>query len=176
MKNAIKAREFVDAAKKFLPESEDINYLSGLLFYELNNLEYALRDFLRVIEKGNYSNCNARLYLGLTYQQLKPAEIPQKPEESFEKKSIQNFASAGSCFESVLVSLSYQIKGTDLMGLEPKEQSILKARMEKRLRELRESSISTIEMIQREISRSPVAEKPVYQKFMSEILSRLREK
>ena len=166
MKNTIKAREFINDAKRFLPDSEEINYLSGVQYYELNNLEAAMRDLLRVVERGNYSHCNARLYLGLTYQQLKSAETPSKPEESFEKKSIQNFVGAASCFESALGSLSHQIRSTDLMDLEPHERNTLKAKMEKRLREMRESSISTIEMIQGQVSRSPAAEKPVYQKFL----------
>jgi tetratricopeptide (TPR) repeat protein len=174
MKNTIRARELLDSAKKFLPDSEEINYLSGLLFYELKDMESALRDFLRVVERGNYSNCNARLYLGLIYQQLKPAEIPSKEES--ERKSAQNFLSAATCMESAIGSMSYQIRTMDGMDLDPQELPALKARLEKRLLEMRESSCSSIEMIQREISKSSVAEKPVYQKYLGEILSRLREK
>ena len=99
-----------------------------------------------------------------------------KEEDSPERKSIQYFIGAGSCMESVIGSLSYQIRTMDLSDLDPQEQSILKARFEKKLADLRESSCSTIRLILGEISRSPVAEKSVYVKFLNEILSRLREK
>jgi tetratricopeptide (TPR) repeat protein len=176
MKDPAKARELTDTAKKFMRDTAEINYLSGLLFYDSGDLEAARRDFLRVTQMGNY-NCNAQLNLGSVYEQLKGTYGNQPmpgEKEPVEKKSLQYFMAAGGCMDSVAGSLSYQIKTLDSMDLDPSENAALKLRLERKLADVRQSSCSTIEMLKARISNSQAPEKAIFLKYLEEILSRLR--
>jgi hypothetical protein len=131
MKDPVKARELVDTAKKSLPKSLEVIYLSGLLYYEANNLEPARQDFLNVAGAGN---CDAQLYLGYIYEQLAAANGNQPlpgERETAGVKSTQYLVQTGECLESTLGSLSYRIRTMNLSELEPQEQAFLKSRMEK---------------------------------------------
>jgi tetratricopeptide (TPR) repeat protein len=175
-----KARELIDSAKKILSDSQEINYLSGLLSYQSNDLESAREDFLRAVGDLNYTSCNAQFHLGLIYQQLGAASgsqpIPTKEEESSGKKTVQYLTGAGACMESAVKSLKFQIDSLSLIDLDPNELLILKGKLEKNLLDMRISSSSTIEMIISQISMSEIAEKEVYLKYLNEILSRHRAK
>jgi tetratricopeptide (TPR) repeat protein len=176
MKEPVKAREFVDAARKFMPDSAEINYLSGLLFYESKDLEPARQDFLRVAQMGTY-NCNAQLNLGFIYEQLKSTYGDQPvpgEKEPVEKKSLQYFVAAGGCMDSVAGSLSYQLKTLNSMDLDPSEQASLKLRLERKLADVRLSSCQTIETIINRVSDSQAPEKAAFLKYLEDILSRLR--
>jgi len=52
------ARNLIDAAKRDAPNSEQINYLSGVLYFNANKMEEARQDFHRVLTTGT-SNCDA---------------------------------------------------------------------------------------------------------------------
>jgi hypothetical protein len=174
MKDPAKARELVDSAKKSMPDSAEINYLSGLLFYESKDMESARLDFLRVAGMGN---CDALLHLGLIYEQLAATNGNQPlpgEKESANEKSIQYLVQTGVCMESAIGSLSYKIRTIDLSELEPGEQAFLKSRMDRRLSDLRLSSCSTIETIIGRISTNSAPRREVFLKYLNEILTRLR--
>ena len=174
MKDPGKARELVDSAKKSLPDSAEINYLSGLLFYESKDMESARMDFLRVAGMGN---CDALFHLGLIYEQLAATNGNQPlpgEKESANEKSIQYLVQTGVCMESAIGSLSYKIRTMDLSELEPREQTLLKSRMDKRLSDMRLSSCSTIETIIGRISTNAAPGREVFLKYLNEILTRLR--
>jgi tetratricopeptide (TPR) repeat protein len=173
MREPARAREFVDAAKKSLPDSEDINYLSGLMFYLAKDLESARIDFQRVIQRGNY-NCNAQLHLGLIYQQLKNSAESSIPKDESEKKADTYLLGAGACLESTVLSLRTELNLLDSTDLEPQERFVLRGRMQKRLLDEHLASCSTIEMIMRKLSENGTGEKSVYLTLLNEILARLR--
>ena len=176
MNDRAKGREFVDAAAKFMPDAAEIHYLSGLLFFESKDLEAARRDFLRVAQTGNY-NCNAQLNLGFIYEQLKemygtqPADGEKEPPA---KKSLEYFVAAASCMDAVVGSLSYQIKTLNTVDLDPPELTALKARLEKKLAEVRLSSTSTFERIIDRIGVSSEPERDLFLKHVKDILNRFR--
>jgi tetratricopeptide (TPR) repeat protein len=174
MKDPREARELVNLAKKSLPNSIEVSYLSGLLYYESKDLEPARQDFLRVAGTGN---CDAQLHLGLIYEQLAAVNgnQPLPGEKEFAGvKSSQYLVQAGGCLEAIVGSLSYSIRTMDLSELEPREQAFLKNRMEKKLSDTRLSSCSTIEMIIDRISKSVAPAKENFLKHLNEILARLR--
>jgi tetratricopeptide (TPR) repeat protein len=173
MREPARAREFVDAAKKSLPDSEDINYLSGLLFYLAKDLESARKDFQRVIQRGNY-NCNAQLHLGLIYQQLKNSADSSIPKDESGKKADTYLLGAGACLESTVLSLRTELNLLDTTDLEPQERFVLRGRMQKRLFDEHLASCATIEMIMRKLSEDGTGEKSVYLTLLNEILTRLR--
>ena len=76
--------------------------------------------------------------------------------------------------ESVVGSLSYQIKTLDSTDLDPSEQASLKLRLERKLADVRLSSCSTIETIIKKVSESLAPEKAAFLKYLEQILSRLR--
>ena len=197
MKNRVRARDLVDDAKRFLPESEEVNYLSGLLFFEENNLEEAREDFLRVVRRGG-SNCSAMRYLGIIYRQKKgetetrtaaddrmPSggeydkfrkEMDRRfPEsEQGEKRALNYFLSSCDCMEKATHALSDQIKMIPAMDLEESEKVILKGKVEKKLLDYRLSSDSMIESMVKMASADRVEGKDVYVKLMNDILTRIR--
>ena len=173
MREPARAREFVDAAKESLPDSEDINYLSGLLFYQAKDLESARKDFQRVIQRGNY-NCNAQLHLGLIYRQLKNSAESSIPKDESDKKADTFLLGAAACMESTVLSLRTELNLLDSTDLEPQERFVLRGRMQKRLFDEHFASCSTIEMILRKLSEDGIGEKSVYLTLLNEILTRLR--
>ncbi len=183
LKDTDKARELVDSAKPFLPYSAEISYLSGLLYYESKNLESARQDFLAA-EKGNYANCDAKLYLGLikTTKGSQAARLVESKGAgfltqggSYEAGGVDYLIGAGMCLDSAVGSLGHHISTLNSMDLDPQEQLLMKGRLEKKLLDLRLSSCSTIEMIIDQISNAEIGAKEVYLKHLNEILSRLRK-
>jgi len=176
MKDAGKARLFVDAAAKFMPDAAEIRYLSGLLYFESKELEPARRDFLRVAQMGNY-NCNAQLNLGFIYEKYKEtygAKPSEGEKEAPAKKSLQYFVASAGCMDAVVGSLGYQIKNLNSIELDAQELATLKARLENKLTEARLSANSNVEKILERISASAEPEKDLFLKHVKEIHSRLR--
>jgi tetratricopeptide (TPR) repeat protein len=173
MRDPAQAREFVNAAKESLADSEDINYLSGLLFYLAKDLESARKDFQRVIQRGNY-NCNAQLHLGLIYRQLKDSAESSIPKDESDKKADTFLLGAAACMESTVLSLRTELSLLESTDLEPQERFVLRGRMQKRLSDEHLASCSTIEMIMRKLSEDGIGEKSVYLTLLKEILARLR--
>ncbi len=191
MKDDAKARELVDSAHRFLPDSEEINDLSGVLFFEAKKMEEARKDFLKVIAKGN-SNCNAQLHLGLIYQWTQSAGIEASSEdqggkasrgyqetwslksEPPERKALNYFLGASSCMQSAVYSLKGQIDSVPTLDLEPNEKVLLTGRLQNKLIDVRISSTRSIEMMIDEASRNSVSDKGNYVSFMREMLARIR--
>ena len=197
MKNPSRARELVDTAKQFLPDSEEINYLSGILFFEAKDLEAARRDFLRVMERGN-SNCSAQYHLGWIYRERKgtleeqPTGKPNVPrgdgydklmkllsqmptsKELAEKRALNYFLGACSCMEMAMRSQREQINTVSSLDLEADEKVILKGKLEKRLFDYRLSSVSMIESMVQAVSGDEIAGKETYVNLMNEYLTRIR--
>jgi len=77
MDDSAKARELVDTAKRYIPASDSVNYLSGLFYYQDKQYQLARDDFMKVLQSG-LPNCDAQYYLGLIYREWEeaPAEKP----------------------------------------------------------------------------------------------------
>ncbi len=197
MKNPARARELVNAAKTYLPNSEEINYLSGLLYFEAGDIDSAQADFLKVIERGN-SNCSAMRYLGIIYHRKKgmvdaetaaDARMPAGGEydrlrktidrqfsgkESGEKRALNYFLSSCDCMDRTVRSLQDQIRSIPGMDLEEGEKLVLRGRVEKKLIEYRLASDSMIQSMLTTVSGEETEGKQVYVKLMSDILMRIR--
>jgi tetratricopeptide (TPR) repeat protein len=194
MNDAIKARQFIDSAQKLLPDSQEINYLSGILFYQAHDLESSRRDFLLATERGSYPICDAQFHLGLIHNQLKPSiGNPSVTTEkstagfnplagsgrTFENEPIENraqqyFLSAASCMESSVGKLTYQIKNLNSLDLDKKDLQLFKSRLENKLLDLRMASFSTIERILTLLSQDNSDKNTMYISLLNEILTRLR--
>jgi tetratricopeptide (TPR) repeat protein len=196
MKNPVRARELVDQAKKFLPDSEEINYLSGLLFFEEKNMEAARVEFLKVIQRGN-SNCGAQRYLGLIYHERKGVvdkeaapdlrmprggefdklrkmfdeRVPDK--DPGEKRALNYFLGSCSCMERAVRALGDQIREVPSLDLEEAEKVVLKGKLEKKLFDYRLSSNSMIESMLEVIADDETEGKQGYISLMDEILVRI---
>lgn len=197
MKNPVKARELVEMAKRFLPESEEVNYLSGLLFFEEKNMEAARVEFLKVIQRGN-SNCSALRYLGVIYHERKgvvetqaAADLRMPPggaydklrkeiderapdRETGEKRALNYFLSSCNCMDGAVRSIGDQIKAVPGLDLEESEKVVLRGKLEKKLFDYRQSSDSTIESMLKTVSDDVIEGKEVYVNLMREILARIR--
>ncbi len=196
-KNPARARELVDAAKKFLPEAEGVNYLSGLLYFEDGQMAAAREEFLRVVQRGS-SNCGAMRYLGLIYHQNKGVSEAQTAADSRmpaggeydklrksvdrrypdkapdEKRALDYFLGSCDCMEKAVRSLKEQIKMIPGMDIEEGEKVVFAGKLEKKLVEYQLSSDSLIESMLKTVSEDKVEGKDVYVKLMSDILTRLR--
>jgi tetratricopeptide (TPR) repeat protein len=195
-RNPAKAREFVDKARTFLPDSEEINYLSGLLYFEGKDMEAARADFLRVMVRGA-SNCEAQFHLGLIYLQMKgevedqqvAAPLPgggsdaelteylrELPEEKepVGKKALGYFLGAASCMRTGARNLVNVIDSVPSLDLQPAEKVILKGKLERKLLDHRMSSTSRIETMINALSNREIAGKEAYVKLLSEILESIR--
>ncbi len=197
MKEPGKAREFVDRAKTFLPDSEDINYLSGLLYFEAGDREAARGDFLRVMEQGT-SNAAAQYYLGLIYHERKGrleeqhvgtpriprgesydslmkhlSQLPAEKEPA-EKMALNYFLGACSSMARIMRSLNDQIDSVSALDIEAEEKVVLKGRLGKKLYEHRLLSTQRIETMIRVVSGDDIPAGQNYVNLMSEILAGIR--
>jgi tetratricopeptide (TPR) repeat protein len=196
MKNPARARELVDQAKRFLPDSEEVNYLSGLLYFEGKNMEAARGEFLKVVQHGD-SNCGAQRYLGLIYhdrkgvvdQEVAPdvrmprggdfdklrkmmdERIPDK--DPGEKRALNYFLGACACMDRSVRGLGDQIRAVPALDLEESEKVILKGRLMQKLFDYRLSSRSMIESMLQVIAGDEIPGKQNYVDLMNEILARI---
>lgn len=134
MKDPARARELIDLAKQELPQEEEINYLSGLLYFNAGQLDAAKADFQKAVRLGK--NCYAYYYLGMIdLKQGGPTTATM-------------FLSSSSCLEAGLRGFQARIRSLSSLDIEPSEKQALQLRTEMRLVGYRDSSA---ELIQRMI-------------------------
>jgi len=131
MNDPVRARELIDIAKKELPRAEEINYLSGLLYYIAGELAPAKADFEKSVKSGTY--CYAYHYLGMI-------EL-----STGGPVAASNFLSCSACLERGLRNLQERMKAIAGLDIEPNELLALRMRMDLRLREYRDSSVDLIQ-------------------------------
>lgn len=135
MRNPEQARILIDLAKRELPQAEEINYLSGLLYYNAGRIDAARPDFERAARSGK--NCYAYHYLGLI--DLKTGG----------PTAASQFLTCSACLERALRTLQQNIQGLAALDVEPNEKEALRRRMELKFAQYRDSSS---ELIQRMIA------------------------
>jgi tetratricopeptide (TPR) repeat protein len=154
------ARRLIDLAKKELPWSEQINFLSGVLYFNANEMENARLDLEQVLATGN-SNCEAYNYLGLIYMQKD------------ENRAAQYFLGMCSCVESAIASAKRDIASLSMLDLEPAELNGMKARLTERLLSFRKTSSVMIENAITMMGLIKSDKRDVYRGLMRETLLRL---
>ena len=192
-----KARELVDTAKRYIPASDSVNYLSGLLYYHSNQYQLARDDFLKVLQSG-VTNCDAQYYLGLIYMEWQDAPVekptvvklpealtktrePEKPPnkspanvESRERRAVNYFLGACSCMDATVRNMKQRIESLPSLDVEEAEKIVLKGRLEKKLFSYRVTAVSLIEGMIRIASTADIPNKKVYVDLINEILGRIR--
>jgi tetratricopeptide (TPR) repeat protein len=156
-----RARQFVDASKSHMPDSENTNYLSGLLYFGEKNLEAARKDFLTAVQRGG-TNCNAHYYLGLI------------DHESGEREGFEWFLRACSCIEGSVRGIEKQIQSVSGLDLEEIEKATLRVKLEKKLLSFRHSSAAQIETMIEIVTGAETVKGKYYLDILSGLLSRLR--
>ncbi len=192
--NRAEAREFVEAARKYIPRSEHVNYLSGLLYYGERQLQPAREEFMRVLAAGS-NNCDAQYHLGRIYRETKD-EIDERPQEQMaginipknladllkeipvprepkEKKSLDYFLGACSCMESTVRGMERQVTSIPSLDLDPAEKLVLQGRMNNKLVNYRRTSASLIDGMLRMVSDSATEQRDSYMDLMREVQTRL---
>jgi tetratricopeptide (TPR) repeat protein len=157
----IEARRLIDLAKYDLPESEVVNYLSGVFYFNANQMDSARADFDRVLAGGS-SNCEANNYLGLIYLQTD------------EYKTANYFLRMCSCVGSAIASTRREIASLPSLDLEPPELDGLKANLEQKLSKFSTSSADMIRNAILMVDLTHNERKDIYKKLMEETLHRVQ--
>lgn len=195
MGDSAKAREFVDTAKRYIPESESVNYLSGLIFYGNRQYQPALNDFQSALRTG-HTNCDAQYYMGRIYREWEdaPTLIPQVEapgalaksrdldkflrlpanEESREKRALNYFLGACSCMDGTVRGYKDRIASLPSMDIEEADKVVLRGRLEKKLFNYRLSATALIDGMMTMTSDADVQNRKVYIDAMREFLGRVR--
>jgi tetratricopeptide (TPR) repeat protein len=197
MGDSAKARELVDTAKRYIPASDSVNYLSGLLYYQSKQYQPARDDFMRVLQSG-LPNCDAQYYLGLIYREWEdaPVEKPQvvklpealaknrELEKSFnkmpaivdsrERRAVSYFLGSCSCMDATVRNMKQRIESLPSLDIEDAEKIVLKGRLEKKLFSYRVTAISLVEGMMEMASDADIPNKKVYIDLMNEILGHVR--
>lgn len=155
-----RARELIDIAKKYLPQAEEINYLSGLLHYQNGQLDPARADFERAVRRGK--NCYAFHYLGLI--ELKTGGAT----------AAAQFLTSGACLERGLRTLQQNILVVADLDVETMEKAALRLRMEMKLLEYRDSSAELMQTMLALLRDSPIDSK--WKKMYLETIGGLLDK
>ena len=189
-----KAREYIEAAKRYLPRAEHINYLSGLLHYQSGELQSARGDFMKVMQAGA-TNCDAQYHLGRIYRELKEEPDEQTPEQTTgikvpeslaeylkqvppdrepkDKRSLNYFLAACSCMESSSRNMEGQIRSVPTMDLSDTDKLLLQDRLRNKLNNYRQSSSSLIDGMMRLTATSESDKKDDYFNLMKEMRDRI---
>ncbi len=196
MGNAVAARELVDTAKRYIPGSDSVNYLSGLLYYNDKQYKAARDEFFKVLQSGQ-PNCDAQYYLGMIYRVwqdpvdetpivvfkdgakvpeslanlLKETPIRSEPAVS---RSANYFLGSCSCMDRAVSASKERIAAIPSLDIEAAEQVVLRGRLEKKLQQYQVTAVSIIERIQRQITNMDLQTKQRYLDMMNEILGRVR--
>ena len=174
LKDDIKSREFVDLSKKQLPYPyfPEPVYLSGVLFYNSQELEASLQEFLSI---RNVGNCNVPLHIGFIYEKLDAAnQNIDNGEMSPYPRAILPFLETAACLDRGVQSLNNSINEFDFSEFEQVEQERMKTDMAIKLTTLKTSSRSTVETIISRIDEYALARKKELLESLNEILSRLK--
>ncbi|HYK90773.1 MAG TPA: tetratricopeptide repeat protein [Acidobacteriota bacterium] len=188
------ARKFVEIAREFVPRSDNVNYLSGLLYYRSRQLRSAKDDFMRVLQSGS-TNCDAQYYLGRIYRESKeeldekPPEqtsgvkIPERlaeylkqvplPKEPKEKRSLDYLLAACSCMDANVRNMEGKIKSVPSMDLDETEKTLLQVRLKNHLQDYRRSSGSLIDGMLELASGTEMETRDTYLSLMKEIRERM---
>ena len=154
------ARTLIDRAKKDLPASEPVNYLSGVLYFKANEIDSAERDFRQVLASGS-SNCSAYNYLGLIYVKKEPVKAPDY------------FMGMCSCVEGAIESMQREIDSLPGMDLEPAELNQMKLKLRVKLSDFRKSSAEMIKAAITILDLVNVEGRDLYKRLMRERLPRI---
>ena len=161
-KNPEHARELIDIAKQDLPQSEEINYLSGLLFFNAGRLNEAKADFERASKAGK--NCYAYHYLGLIEFKIGgPTAASQ-------------FLTCAACLERSLRTFQQNTQSVETLDIEPAEKQAVRLRMERKLISYRDSSSELVQRMIGLIRESEVEAKwkQLYMDTMTDLLAKVR--
>jgi tetratricopeptide (TPR) repeat protein len=159
---ADKARALIDLAKQDLPKGEQINYLSGLLYFNADQFEAARFDFQKSLESGQ-PNCDAYYYLGRIYL---PIDGP---------RAAEYFLGMCSCVEEASRSLERNIASISTLDMETEAQDRLRERLEKRLVEHKRASAESIRSAIAFVNDSTISLRDTYVKLMEESLALFHE-
>jgi tetratricopeptide (TPR) repeat protein len=168
-----KPRELIDLARKFLPDSEEINEFSGVLYFKAQKLEEARKDFIRVLAKQN-SSCSAQMYMGLIYHQMKYSGTGAVAEKERERRELNYFLDACSCMESGIQQLRFQIDSVPSLDLETREKVLLSSRLRSKLLDYRMASTADIQRMIDNASQTAAVERETHLKLIREILGRIQ--
>ena len=162
MKDPAQARVLINEAKSFLPNAEEINYLSGLLYYNDNQLDAAKADLQIAAKQG--SNCYAYHYLGLI-------ELKQKGPGA-----ASQFLTSGTCLERSLRTLQDNIRAVANLDIEAAEKDALRLRMQMKLVGYRDSSAELLQTMIGLIRDADLAVdwKKIYLETMTDLLTKVR--
>jgi tetratricopeptide (TPR) repeat protein len=162
MKDPPQARLLINEAKRFLPNAEEINYLSGLLYYEDNQLDAAKTDLEISTKQGR--NCYAYHYLGLI-------ELKRKGPGA-----ASHFLTSGTCLERSLRTLQDNIRAVANLDIETAEKDALRLRMQMKLVGYRDSSAELLQTMIGLIRDADLTVdwKKVYLETMTDLLTKVR--
>jgi tetratricopeptide (TPR) repeat protein len=162
MKDPAQARALIDEAKRFLPNAEEINYLSGLLYYNGDQLDAAKTD-MQIAAKGG-SNCYAYHYLGLI-------ELKQKGPGA-----ASQFLTSGTCLERSLRTLQDNVRAVASLDIEATEKEALRTRIQMKLVGYRDSAAELLQTMIALIRDADLAAdwKNLYLDTMTDLLAKVR--
>jgi tetratricopeptide (TPR) repeat protein len=162
MKDPAQARVLIDEAKRFLPDAEEINYLSGLLYYNVNQLDAARTDMQIAAKQGK--NCYAYHYLGLI-------ELKNK-----RPGAASQFLTSGTCLERSLRTLQEYMFSIEGLDIEAAEKEALRLRMQMKLVGYRDSSAELLQTMIGLMRDSDLADdwKKIYMETMADLLAKVQ--
>jgi tetratricopeptide (TPR) repeat protein len=154
------ARSLIDTAKQDAPNSEQVNYLSGVLYFNANKAEEARQDFHRVLAIST-SNCDAYNYLGLIY-------IDQD-----ETKAINYFLGMCSCASTAIRTFERQMASVPKLDLDPSDQENLRSKLQQKIAEARKTASDQITNAITLVDLAKDEKKDLYIKLMRETLQKI---
>jgi len=162
MQNPGKAREFVDQAKKLLQISGEASFLSGLLYYQQNNLKAAENDFLSALYDHEFLPCYPLYYLGMIKA--------KRNDWSF----FKDFSDSIRNFEKAIANMTKRIAKIDSLNIENNQKEWMKKRQNSQLLSFKKASDKVIQQMNSIMAQNIDKKKAHDLKRKNEALTRVK--
>ncbi len=155
------AREWIDQAKQYQPESEMVSYVSGLIYLRDHSLVSAETDLEDATRTGEI--CDAYYRLGLINDEDEP------------KRAVSLFLAAAYCTVNEVQQLERSLQRLHQMDLDEASRLALRLNLRASLEKRRESAIATLEDMIIRTRPKTVTQETIHIETMIELLSDLKK-
>ncbi len=143
------AREWIDRAKELLPNAGEVDFLSGLLYFNRGNKKEAENDFLSVLDDDRYPHYYPLYYVGM-------AKLERQDWTLF-----KDFSDSIQAFEGGISSIEEQIKKIADLELEEYQRQWMVRQQTQKLTEFKIAAKQVIEQMEQIMAQNADRKKAI---------------
>jgi tetratricopeptide (TPR) repeat protein len=156
----VESRKWVDFARRFRPDAEGPNYLSGVLRFDEGDIASAQGDFHKVVDSGT-DLCDA-------YYRLGQIAFREKTRDT-----LSYFMNNGYCLEQNVQAVEERLKRVPTLDLDQATKDELHLAITDALKERREAAIASIFSMMNTVRSTDRFDSEVFLQSMEELMDQV---